>query len=189
MDARRKFEDKEKSIRIAQGTGGLLTAYTLLSKKKETNICIFEREDHPGGRILNFSFVKVPDVAVGLGQWNIYGGNYDESGIGPNGEVVLHTTANNGGCSDKWGQILQISKKTIDEELTRYKYRLFQKPGTNFDLITIRQWAKRPLTGQDVFLVDRAFNNFGGWLQDTLRSANDALVEGWNVTLPFQLNR
>ncbi|XP_022782194.1 uncharacterized protein LOC111323160, partial [Stylophora pistillata] len=113
-------------------------------------------------------------------------------GTGPNGEVVLHTIANNGGCSDKWGQILQISKKKIDEKLTRalkykfqrgnipqplrttYKYWqegfwYFQKPGTNFDLTTIRQWAKRPLIGQDVFLVDRAFNNFGGWLQDTLR--------------------
>lgn len=131
-------------------------------------------------------------------------------GVGPNGKVVLHTTANNGGCSDKWGKILQISEDKLNIELTRalkykfqrdnipqplktkYKYWqegfwYFQKPGAHFNFTTIGQWAKRPLTGQDVFLVDRAFNNFGGWLQDTLRSVNDALVAGWNVTLPFDV--
>lgn len=59
-------------------------------------------------------------------------------------------------------------------------YRYFQKPGAKFSLNDIRQWAKRPLAGNDVFLVGKAFYNFGGWLQDTIYSANEALQEGWN---------
>ena len=63
-----------------------------------------------------------------------------------------------------------------------------QKPGANFPLPDIRQWAKRPLTGQDVFLVDKAYYNFGGYLQDTILSTNATLGEGWNVPLPFELS-
>ncbi|KAL9951517.1 hypothetical protein ACROYT_G044192 [Oculina patagonica] len=125
-------------------------------------------------------------------------------GRGPNGEAVLHTIANNGGCSDKWGEILQISAKEVDKELkralkykfqrddvpdpleTKYKYWeegfwFLQKPGAKFSLSAIQQWAKRPLTGQDVFLVDRAYYSFGGWLDDTIQSSLDALKEGWNL--------
>ncbi|KAL9951507.1 hypothetical protein ACROYT_G044177 [Oculina patagonica] len=125
-------------------------------------------------------------------------------GFGPNGQAVLHTIANNGGCSDKWGKILQISAKEVDKELkralkykfqrddvpdpleTKYKYWeegfwFLQKPGANFSLSSIKKWANRPLTGQDVFLVDRAYYSFGGRLDDTIQSSLDALKEGWNL--------
>ena len=46
------------------------------------------------------------------------------SGVGPNGKAVLYTIANNGGCSDKWGKILQISAREVDKELKRaLKYK------------------------------------------------------------------
>ena len=52
---------------------------------------------------------------------------YDR-GNGTCGRVVLHTIANNGGCSDKWGKLLEISQSNdvIDKELKRalkYKFK------------------------------------------------------------------
>ena len=40
-------------------------AETLLRKKKETNVCVFEKESRFGGRILDHWFAQAPDVAVG----------------------------------------------------------------------------------------------------------------------------
>ena len=40
--------------------------------------------------------------------------------------AVLKTIGNSGGCSDDWGNILKVSKDTIDEELERaleYKFQ------------------------------------------------------------------
>ena len=47
--------------------------------------------------------------------------------VGPNGRAVLHTIANDGGCSDKWGKILQISAKEVDKELKRALKYKFQR--------------------------------------------------------------
>ena len=62
-------------------------------------------------------------------------------------------------------------------------YRYLQKAGTNFSLEEIRDWAKRPLPGSDVFLVGKAYYNFGGWLEDTIKSTNETLVQGWKTEL------
>ena len=53
---------------------------------------------------------------------------YDR-GTGTSGKVVLHTIANNGGCSDKWGKLLEISKSNnvIDKELKRALKYKFQR--------------------------------------------------------------
>ena len=65
--------------------------------------------------------------------------------------------------------------------------RFFQKPGANFNSTTIRQWARRPLNGQDVFLVNRAYYDFGGYLEYTIRSAFEAMQEGWNSQLVIDI--
>jgi len=44
----------------------------------------------------------------------------------------------------------------------------------------------RPLTGQDVFLVDRAYFSFGGWLDNTIQASLDALNEGWNLDFKLE---
>ena len=62
--------------------------------------------------------------------------------------------------------------------------RYLQKPGTNFSLSTIRKWAKKPLAGNDMFLVGRAFYSFGGMLEDDILSTAEALKEGWNIDFP-----
>ncbi|KAK2564359.1 hypothetical protein P5673_011784 [Acropora cervicornis] len=124
-----------------------------------------------------------------------------------NSKGVLQTIANKGSCSDEWGSKLKISvnNDVIDREMKRaleykfqrripealstvYKYWengfwYLQKAGTNFSLEEIRDWAKRPLPGSDVFLVGKAFYNFGGWLEDTIKSTNETLVEGWKTEL------
>ena len=52
-----------------------------------------------------------------------------DSGNGTSGRAVLHTIANNGGCSDKWGKLLEISKSNdvIDKELKRALKYKFQR--------------------------------------------------------------
>ncbi|XP_044166868.1 uncharacterized protein LOC114947034 isoform X3 [Acropora millepora] len=122
-----------------------------------------------------------------------------------NGKGVLQTIANTGSCSDEWGYKLKLSKDIVDREVKRaleykfqrkipnalstvYKYWesgfwYLQKAGTNFSLKEIRDWAKRPLPGSDVFLVGKAFYNFGGWVEDTIKSTNETLVEGWKTEL------
>ena len=47
--------------------------------------------------------------------------------IGPNGTTVLHTVANNGGCSDMWGNILKVSKEAVDREMKRALEYKFQR--------------------------------------------------------------
>lgn len=64
-------------------------------------------------------------------------------------------------------------------------FRYLQKPGAKFSLTQIQNWAKRPLPGNDVHLVNKAFYNFGGWLKDTIYSTNKALNSGWGINLPF----
>ena len=40
-------------------------AESLLRHKKETNVCVFEREVRLGGRIYDYVFPQVPDVYAG----------------------------------------------------------------------------------------------------------------------------
>lgn len=47
------------------GLSGLYTAETLLRKKKETSVCVFEKEDRFGGRIFDYWFPQAPDISVG----------------------------------------------------------------------------------------------------------------------------
>ena len=47
------------------GLSGLYMAETLLRKKKETSVCVFEKEDRFGGRIFDYRFPQAPDISVG----------------------------------------------------------------------------------------------------------------------------
>ena len=47
-------------------------AYALLDKGKETNVCIFEREDRLGGKIFDFNFTQAPNVTVGKPKIILY---------------------------------------------------------------------------------------------------------------------
>lgn len=43
----------------------MYTAETLLRKKKETSVCVFEKEDRFGGRIFDYWFPQAPNISVG----------------------------------------------------------------------------------------------------------------------------
>ena len=55
---------------VGGGIGGLYMAESLLRHKKETNVCVLERDTRLGGRIYDHVFPQVPDVYVGeLFSW------------------------------------------------------------------------------------------------------------------------
>lgn len=53
---------------VGGGLAGLYMAESLLRHKKETKVCVFERDTRLGGRIYDYVFPQVPDESVGW--WN-----------------------------------------------------------------------------------------------------------------------
>ncbi|XP_078374120.1 achacin-like isoform X3 [Oculina patagonica] len=56
---------------VGGGISGLYMAESLLRHKKETKVCVFERDTRLGGRIYDHVFPQVPDESVGLGAWRV----------------------------------------------------------------------------------------------------------------------
>lgn len=50
---------------VGGGLAGLYMAESLLRHKKETKVCVFERDTRLGGRIYDYFFPQVPDESVG----------------------------------------------------------------------------------------------------------------------------
>ena len=51
---------------VGGGLAGLYMAESLLRHKKESTVCVFERDTRLGGRIYDYVFPQVPDESVGL---------------------------------------------------------------------------------------------------------------------------
>ena len=51
---------------VGGGIAGLYTAESLLRLKKETSVCVFERDNRLGGRFYDIRFKEAPDVSVGM---------------------------------------------------------------------------------------------------------------------------
>ncbi|KAL9968631.1 hypothetical protein ACROYT_G020746 [Oculina patagonica] len=320
----RKFLGKKVTNNITQlscdvvivggGISGLYVAETLLRLGKETNVCLFERDDRFGGRIHDHTFQRLPNIPVSLGAWRIdksntltweiinrfnipyqsiesrghhirdrmeargvfatttselqqkafptlsqgilknatykdmvafkgfavyenalwennstgsrqlgdeqeflsnsdcLGFTFPYKGRGPNGEAVLHTSYAKLHCAVKWGELLKISKQQTDRLIHEALERLFpgvsipkpletvyyywengfehvQRAGTHVKVSTVSDWAKRPFPGQDVFIVGEAYNLLKGWVEGALRSAQNALQEGWQLKLDDSLHR
>ena len=49
---------------VGGGVSGLYVAETLVRLQKETNVCLFERENRFGGRIRDHTFQRVPKIPV-----------------------------------------------------------------------------------------------------------------------------
>ena len=47
------------------GAAGLVLARELLKSGSETNVCIFEKENRLGGKILDYRFPEAPNITVG----------------------------------------------------------------------------------------------------------------------------
>ena len=50
---------------VGGGISGIYAAYRLLKTKKETKVCVFEKNVRLGGRILDHRFKQAPDIVVG----------------------------------------------------------------------------------------------------------------------------
>ena len=71
------------------------------------------------------------------------GKKFNSRRTGPNGRAVLHTIANNGGCSDKWGSLLKISKDAVDKEMKRALEYKFQRTIPEEPLDTVyKHWEE-----------------------------------------------
>ncbi|KAL9969976.1 hypothetical protein ACROYT_G022271 [Oculina patagonica] len=124
---------------------------------------------------------------------------------GPNGEAVLQMSYAKIHCAVKWGELLKVqSKEYVDQEMHRSLKRLFpgvdvpkplesvyvywdkgfmhaQRAGTHISSFKVVDWAKRPFPGQDLFIVGEAYHPLRGWIEGALQSAQNALLEGWNI--------
>jgi len=58
---------------VGGGLAGLYMAESLLRHKKETKVCVFERDTRLGGRIYDYFFPQVPDESVGSWDSFLYG--------------------------------------------------------------------------------------------------------------------
>ena len=48
----------------------------------------------------------------------------------------------------------------------------------------VAHWAKRPLAGQQIYVVGSAYHPYRGYAEGAVISANNALKEGWQIPLP-----
>lgn len=56
-----------------------------------------------------------------------------------------------------------------------------QRAGTHIPVSEVSEWAKRPFPHQNVFIVGEAYNLLRGWVEGALKSAQNALQEGWRL--------
>ncbi|PFX27799.1 Achacin [Stylophora pistillata] len=66
---------------VGGGLAGLYMAESLLRHKKETKVCVFERDVRLGGRIFDYVFPQVSDEVVGLGAWRVDMAHYNMRNI------------------------------------------------------------------------------------------------------------
>ena len=60
-------------------------------------------------------------------------------------------------------------------------FRHFQKPRSNITLSDVSNWAKRPFPEENIFVIGDAYNPYRGWTQGAISSADNALLEGWQI--------
>lgn len=92
---------------VGGGLAGLYMAESLLRHKKETKVCVFERDVRLGGRIFDHVFPQVPDEVVGKCD--------DKS-------EPMHSTREN------WGRIHQVEACLTYLSGLAFKMRLSTKP-------------------------------------------------------------
>ncbi|PFX21355.1 hypothetical protein AWC38_SpisGene14163 [Stylophora pistillata] len=56
-----------------------------------------------------------------------------------------------------------------------------QRAGTHVTSFEVFDWAKRPFSGQELFLVGEAYHPLRGWIEGARRTARNALREGWGL--------
>ena len=65
-----------------------------------------------------------------------------------------------------------------------FLFRHQTKAGSNVSRYDIEDWAKRPLPGEEIYMVGEAFSAITAWNEGSLRSAYIALKDGWGIASP-----
>ena len=62
------FKEKESMscdvVVVGGGISGMYMAETLLRMKKESNVCLFEKDSRFGGRDYDFRFSRAPNISI-----------------------------------------------------------------------------------------------------------------------------
>ena len=48
----------------------------------------------------------------------------------------------------------------------------------------VTSWAKKPFTGERIYVVGSAYHPYRGYAEGAIMSANNALNEGWQIPIP-----
>lgn len=48
----------------------------------------------------------------------------------------------------------------------------------------VTDWAKRPFSGEPIYIVSSAYHPYRGYAEGAIMSANNALNEGWQIPIP-----
>ena len=62
--------------------------------------------------------------------------------------------------------------------------RYLQKPGSRVSMKQVTQWAKRPISGEEIYVIGSAYHPYRGYSEGAIMSANNALNDGWKIPIP-----
>ena len=48
----------------------------------------------------------------------------------------------------------------------------------------VTQWAKRPIAGEEIYVIGSAYHPYRGYSEGAIMSANNALNDGWKIPIP-----
>ena len=86
------------------------------------------------------------------------------------------------------GMIFRISNTpgrfSYGKMFLAFLFRHQTKAESNVSRSEIEEWAKRPLPGEEIYMVGEAFSLIDSWNEGSLRSAYIALKEGWGIASP-----
>jgi len=60
-------------------------------------------------------------------------------------------------------------------------FRHFQKPDTPYTMKDIANWAKKPFTDENLFVVGESYHPMRGWCEGAIVSCRNALKVGWGI--------
>lgn len=129
------------------------------------------------------------------------------NGRGPQGEAVIQLTYAWLGCAAKWGKMSKLPRAGFEVEIKKAVQEVFPekdvpdpldmvfkfwdrvawhvtKAGSNVSRHDVKNWAKRPFPGEEIYLVGEAYSLEDGWNEGALSSAYSALEEGWGISNP-----
>ena len=121
---------------IGGGISGLYMAYKLLQEKKETSVCVFEKDSRLGGRILDYHFKEAPDIDVGKSFCS--SDDFEAKSIELEGVTTTNVSSTIIGCislgKSKNGLLLEITRILFCQKNQKSKNGFF--PGYGFSAKT-----------------------------------------------------